>query len=81
MAARKSCTCSPEAWCPGMSRSMEMSGKGLRTLCIADTKCSYTKRLAALFSGDFVECGIVINFCPFCGKSLKKIHETKGPFR
>ena len=77
--ARKSCTCSPKAWCPGMSRSMELSGKGLRTLRISNIEANYSKRIATLFSGDFVKRGIVINFCPFCGKNLKKIHETKGP--
>jgi hypothetical protein len=76
---KKIATCTEKAWCPGMSRSMEFSGKGLRTLTLADMKANDARRVATLFSGDFKKRGIIINYCPFCGTNLKGIHEFREP--
>ena len=76
---KKTTACTEKKWCQGMSRAMEFSGKGLRVLTLSDMEANDARHLATLFSGDFKKRGIIINYCPFCGTRLKKMHEFREP--
>lgn len=73
--------CSNKAWCPGLVKALEFSdgrGKGIRVrVMYSTTTWKPSRKIAMLHSGDFSKNGVILNFCPFCGKNLDKIHRIR----
>ncbi len=69
--------CTAKKWCPGLFQALEVDGrKGIRILTVYHMPTGKpTRKFATLYSGDYVKSGVVLNFCPFCGTNLDKIHK------
>jgi hypothetical protein len=61
--------------CSTISRCWS-DGRGLSVRMMMDFAKGTSRDIPVLRSGEFVEHGIVLNFCPICGTSLKRLYKT-----
>lgn len=65
--------------CIALSQCYEHTGKGLRALILINRKTCKERIVDCLFSGEHRKRGILINYCPFCGKRVKQAVQPKQP--
>ncbi|MCC7518373.1 MAG: hypothetical protein IT578_04215 [Verrucomicrobiae bacterium] len=57
--------------CSALGQCWEHVGKGLRAVTLFNFKTHRERIATVLFSGEHAKRGVVVNFCPFCGKRIK----------
>jgi hypothetical protein len=69
-----------ENWvaCDMMNKATQEKRPGLNNGMLMNFKTGEVKDIPILRSGEFVKKGIVLNFCPWCGVSLKRLYKEES---
>lgn len=69
-------SCSPRAWCAGMTMALENSRENSETKGLSVSRGWYGEsprevRRAVIYRPRSRQDGIVLNFCPWCGRQIR----------
>lgn len=64
------------SWRPCVVLKKAVDGKHLVAKLLVNFSTGRTWEIPVLHSGEFLKKGIVLNHCPFCGVSLKRLYSS-----